>query len=277
MGKLKYIILTIVIILLIIGSFGLVTNLSKSKDKKVITASNFYVGGINSLGQNTQSETSFITDKIGVQGLFIAPKTSSNVTYIVYYYDSLMKFVGKTEELNSIFNYNEDRNDIKWCRLQVYIPSTDKATLWNKHTYVSQLDISVNKNQVIETKEEKIGLFVKDVIVHYTNGTTTTFNEKGYVAKDTYFLYEIFIKEPLQIDYVEFVFNRDVYYVLDIRNGYVNSRVSDNRLICDYIDDDKYDKPTVSNNGVQLIIDTDCIEDYYGNKLSKKIILKVRV
>ena len=123
MGKFKYVFLTIVIILLLLGSFGLINSLNKTKDtvKKEITASSFYVGGINSLGQNVKSETSFIIDKIGVQGLTIAPKSNSEVTFIVYYYDDLMKFVGKTEELNSIYSYNEDRDDIKYCRIQVYV------------------------------------------------------------------------------------------------------------------------------------------------------------
>ncbi len=279
MGKIKYVFLTIVIILLIFGSFGLINSLNKTKDtvKKEITASSFYVGGINQLGQNVKSETSFITDKMGVQGLTIKPKSNSEVTFIVYYYDNLMEFVGKTEELNSIYSYNEERDDIKYCRIQVYAPIGEKATIWNKSKYISQLNISIDKKQVTETKEEKIGLYVKNIIVHYTDGSTTTFNENGFEEKSSdegvdYFYYHINIDKVRNVDYIEFIFNRDVIYVNENFEGNKNnSYVEFNRLVCDYVND-----PEVTVSGVRFVLHKDCVKDYYGNFITKKVVLKVR-
>lgn len=278
MGKIKYVFLTIVIILLIFGSFGLINSLNKTKDndKKEITASSFYVGGINRLGQNVESETSFITDKIGVQGLTIKPKSNSNVTYIVYYYDSSMKFVGKTNERSSVFSPTTIRDDIKWCRIQIFVPDGEKAIIWNKSKYVSQLDISVDKKQVTETEQEKIGLYVKNVIVYSTDGTTITFNENGFTESTDTYSYHLTVNNGLEVDYVEFVFNRDIRYVNDIPKSNINSYVTKNILTCVYKVEGSYTKPILSDSTVQIRVYTDCVVDYYGNFLTKDIYFKLK-
>ena len=108
--------------------------------------------------------------------------------------------------------------------------------------------------------------------MYYTNGSTLTFNENGFTENDSRYLYEIFIKEPLQIDCVEFIFNRDVYYVNKLETVSNETFVSGNCLMCDF-----NNEPTVTYTGFQIKLNIDCIKDYYGNKLSKNVVLKVRV
>ena len=275
MAKFKYLLITLLVVLIAFGSISLIIGLTKNKDRKEITANDFYVGGIDSEGQTIDSETTFVTDKIGVQGLSIVPNFDSEVTYKVYYYDALMNLKLVSEEHHGAYSPTVSDN-IKFCRIQIFLFGK-KASFWNKNHYVSQLDISVNKNQVIETKEEKIGLSVDKVIIHYKNGISSTMKYGVERIGKDYNLYQIKVTNAdLYVESYEIVFNRKVSLVdgASIPYNYYNVEFTDNSVILTYTGDTGIQ---VSNKGPSLNLESakDILVDMYGNKLNKGVYAKV--
>ncbi len=277
MEKFKFLLIPLLVVLIAFGSTSLIIGLSKNKDRKVITASDFYVGGIDSEGQTIDSETTFVTDKIGVQGLSIVPDFNSEVTYKVYYYDALMNLKLVSEEHRGAYSPVVSDN-IKFCRIQIFLFGK-KASFWNKNHYVSQLDISVNKNQVIETKEEKIGLFVDKVIIHYKNGISSTMEYGVECIEDGHNFYQVKVKNAdLYVESYEIVFNRKVSLVenMSLPWDYYYVKFTDNSVILTY----------TANKGIQvastgpsldLTIANKLFVDMYGNKLNIGVYAKVRL
>ena len=274
MNKLKYFIITLLVVLLIVGGVGVVSSISKNKDVKEITASDFSVGGIDSLGQYVKSETSFISDKIGAQGLTIVPEFDTTITYKVYFYDKSMKYVCCTEELDSIYVHTE-RDNVKYCRIQIFL-NGDKATTWNKNKYVSQLDISVKKKQVT-IPDEKVGLYVEKVIIHYSNGMTSTINTFFIDKWQLYDVYQVYVNDSsLAVKSYEVVFNRNVNCPDGIGLNYIKTEVKDNSVICSYSGAISLSSET-AKNGVSITVPIDAITDNYGNKVTNRFHCKVRL
>ncbi len=157
MKKLKNIILIILITLLCIGSFGLVNNLVKNKDTTKITSSMFTVGAIDKNGDLIDSKTSFVSKKIGVKGLSIVPEFDSKVSYFVYYYDDTMKYLSRTNELYGNYDSNLTPTMSKFCKIVVFVENGEKATVFNKSSWLNKLDIRISKNQQF-VKTEATGL-----------------------------------------------------------------------------------------------------------------------
>lgn len=126
---------------------------TENKEKTVeISASEFSLGGLDDNGKYVETKESIYTkDAFECKGLTVTPEFESQVTYQIYFYDSLGEFLYKTEVLEKAFR---DEVDITATHARIVItPNEDEdgnavtMNVFNKSKYAKQLTITVNENQ----------------------------------------------------------------------------------------------------------------------------------
>lgn len=121
------------------------------------------IGAINSSGKAVEDETKLYSNEFLCQGLEIKLDFENDINYQVFYYDDT-GFLDSTEVMEGNYNIVDDEDvmieEVTYARVMIIpkwtnVEATEDKTLeelqvvnWkNKHTFSSQLEIKVKRNQ----------------------------------------------------------------------------------------------------------------------------------
>ena len=151
------------IVLLCAVGFGAIMGISalskKLNEETTIIHPSFEVGGLGADGKYVDTDESIYTkDSFECQGLEVKLDFDSNVTYQAFYYDELDKFISATPVYEESLKLSVPADAI-YARLVVTpiwgddVDKDDRVCHWyNVYKYANQLEISVLKDQEVETE-----------------------------------------------------------------------------------------------------------------------------
>lgn len=144
--KVKWVIVTIAIILLTVAVIGIVVGITRDFGKDI----NFKVGTLNATGQYAESNSSiYMKDSVSCKNLTVEKDFEAQITYRIVFYDGNEKFLGSTEELSGNFSTNNNEEftgegkfaTAKYFRI-VITPTADEEIVGSEVlTYAGQLTI----------------------------------------------------------------------------------------------------------------------------------------
>lgn len=125
----------------------------------------FNVGGLDNNGEHVDQDTTLYSNEFLAQGLQIKLDFKNDIKYQVYYYDEDSEFVKATDVMDGNYNISKDTKieNVEFTSARVLIipqwtnlEATEDKTLeelqvvnWkNKHSFVNQMEIKVNREQV---------------------------------------------------------------------------------------------------------------------------------
>lgn len=163
------------------GIIYAIVTATENKEKTVeISASEFSLGGLDDNGKYVETKESIYTkDAFQCQGLTVTPEFESQVTYQIYFYDSLGEFLEKTASLEKVY-----RDDIPLFATHARIvitPNEDEdgnavtMNVFNKSKYAKQLTIEVDEKQSGLPKTYNYDLSTAETVFALANSTSCKF------------------------------------------------------------------------------------------------------
>lgn len=194
--NLIYRILTIILTMALAAGaiFGIYKLVEKSKEKTKTLHLSYSIGALDVNGKYIESENSLYTkDAFECQGLNTELCFDNNISYEVFFYDSLGDFISSSGV--QFGNYKNVPVFASRARIVITPNATDdeevKVNWFNKSKYAKQLTVTVNKDQT--SKFENVVLVFEDQTKLFTNFegelsssdsqtymTTTAISVKGY-------------------------------------------------------------------------------------------------
>lgn len=145
--KIKWIIVSILLLILGAGLIGVTIKLNDSIKTKEVSSSAYAVGTLSSTtGKYVEGTTSIYTeDFITVDGLTVKVKDDANVTYKLFFYDKEKEFISATESLSSDANSTSVVSGAKYFKVMITPNSDPEVSYFEISKYAGRITVTVNK------------------------------------------------------------------------------------------------------------------------------------
>ena len=198
MSLLTKIIMLVLVIGALIGIFGLISSLTKTKDDLKVVNLNWSIGELNSNGKMNDSKYSIYTkESFDCFGLKTELAFDSNITYKVFYYDELGNFLESTQTYNENVEIYVPDGAVK-CRIVITpifaddVEAKDREIKWYEvKSYAKQLTVYVSNTDRINSLELVKGVYKINVSNNSTQQVVKDFVYQGSASNDldTYRIY----------------------------------------------------------------------------------------
>lgn len=134
---------------LCLGAVAGLSALAKNaeEDTKVIKPK-YEIGALTGTGRYLETEESIYTkDAFECDGLDIELDFRSNVSYMVYFYDTENEFLSATSKLTANYDETQTPEKADFARIVITPKDDNKISWYEINGYANQLTISVNKEQ----------------------------------------------------------------------------------------------------------------------------------
>ena len=211
----KKIVKIIAVVLVCVTALGVVAGItsSVSNDKKSISAGVFSRGGLDENGEYVNTnKTLYTKESFGCLGLRVEPDFESNLTYDIFFYDSLNRCVDTAMGLSEVYGEELVHPAARTCRIVIHpeIPSDVSAKdfsigYFEVRKIAKGLNITVDKDQKSPYDDsENFVASVNPETNKTVSGDTFTVSDdtkstmKVYknidISNEEFYSYDIFVK-----------------------------------------------------------------------------------